>query len=484
MNPESYAKSVYFCVMKHFLLSFFCFALATAGKAQDVEFQWASYVIYAESEYEYLQYSAKQALGKPNSVIGKDNFCAWTPKKSAGEKQQTLIVGFDKMIKLEQLVINENLCAGLITSVKVGCMPKPAQPFKKYPQNVASRKEVYKQDNPKRTTAKDFLYINPASPVDSVNFVEIEVWCDGWVQIDAVGIATSQNTKPITVRAFNFKNVVIENIKSINSKNQEISPVISQDGNTLYFTRAKHPNNRSEKQDVWAIDLNKENAQPYNVGEPINTVHHNSAFCSFGNDQKLLLNNIYNADSSMEKGLSYSIKQGEKWSRPKEVKIKDFYNKNNYSEYFLTQDEKVLLMTVERGDTYGGKDICVSFKENKDKTTYSKPINLGKTINTAANETSPFLSANGKVLFFSTVGHLGFGSHDIFLAYRLDDTWTNWSEPINLGTWINTAEWDAYFTMTAKGDYIYFASYKNAIGDCDIFRVKLTEEMRKALLGN
>jgi hypothetical protein len=72
---------------------------------------------------------------------------------------------------------------------------------------------------------------------------------------------------------------------------------------------------------------------------------------------------------------------------------------------------------------------------------------------------------------------------DIFLAYRLDDTWTNWSEPINLGSWINTTEWDAYFSMTAQEDYVYFASYKNAVGDADIFRVKLTDEMRKAFNG-
>lgn len=64
------------------------------------------------------------------------------------------------------------------------------------------------------------------------------------------------------------------------------------------------------------------------------------------------------------------------------------------------------------------------------------------------------------------------------MTKRLDDTWTNWSEPKNLGPQLNTANWDAYYTITASGDYAYFVSSANSNGGTDIFRVALPQEVK------
>jgi outer membrane protein OmpA-like peptidoglycan-associated protein len=109
--------------------------------------------------------------------------------------------------------------------------------------------------------------------------------------------------------------------------------------------------------------------------------------------------------------------------------------------------------------------------------TWSEPKNLGNTINTAAEEVSPYLASDGKTLYFSTGGHPGFGDNDMFISKRLDDTWTNWTEPTNLGSEINTRGWDAYYTISAEGKYAYFVSSENSIGTEDIFRLELPSEI-------
>ncbi|TAG92779.1 MAG: OmpA family protein [Bacteroidetes bacterium] len=262
---------------------------------------------------------------------------------------------------------------------------------------------------------------------------------------------------------------------------QEIAPMVTPDGNTIYFTRGKHPKNTDnpDKQDVWFAKINKDGTfeEAENIGAPINNKYHNSSFSITPDGNTMLINNVYNEDGSLEKGLSITKKNNKnEWEKSKTVIIDDFYNVNDYAEYCLSQDGKILLMTVQRKDSFGGKDIY--FSRLKEDNTWSVPENLGKVVNTAASETSPFLASDNKSLYYSTGGFSGYGSNDIYVTRRLDDTWKSWSEPQNLGPEINTTNWEAYFSISAKGDYAYYASYHNAIGDCDIFRVKLSEKNR------
>ena len=69
----------------------------------------------------------------------------------------------------------------------------------------------------------------------------------------------------------------------------------------------------------------------------------------------------------------------------------------------------------------------------------------------------------------------GKGSNDIWVCKRKDETWINWTEPTNLGEPINTDQYDAYYTISAAGDYAYFISSNNSLGKKDIFRLKLDQ---------
>ncbi|MCU0447903.1 MAG: hypothetical protein MUE85_23635 [Microscillaceae bacterium] len=449
--------------------------------AQEDSIQWATKVLEVSSEFTNERnptsqaFRAIQALGEPSTMpSNQENGAAWAPQKQdAG--QEYIKVGFAKAMKINQVLINEAANGGAITKVEV--------------YNTTNRVILVYDAELQPLNKGGFINIILKQTLEDIIAVKITLNTQkiaGTNQIDAIGIAylKEKYLPKINLIADLQIDRKPENLGTkVNSKYQEIAPVVNPEGTKLYFTRSRHPQNtlNPDKQDIWWVDILNDSiiSSAKNLGSPINTAQHNSCF-PINSTKKLLLNNIYNSDGTLEKGLSTSeLDMKGKWSKPKQVVIKDYYNLNTYSEFFMSGDEKYLLMTVERRDTYGGKDIYVAFKQKNG--SYSQPQNIGKTVNTGASETSPFLYADNRTLFFSSMGHRGYGSNDIFVSYRLDDTWTNWSEPQNLGPWINTPEWDAYISMPNSGKYIYFASYKDSLGDADIFRAKLSEENRGIL---
>ena len=202
----------------------------------------------------------------------------------------------------------------------------------------------------------------------------------------------------------------------------------------------------------------------------------NNSICSITPDgQKALLLNIYNTDGTMSNGISMSLKSDSIWQFPTPLVMKNFYNLSQYGEFCLSSSGRVIVMTVQRDDSYGSKDCYVSFLE-KD-STWSEPLNMGTDINTGTSEVSPFLAADEKTLYYSTSGLPGYGKQDIFITRRLDDTWTRWSEPQNLGPKINSTNFDAYYSIQASGEYAYFSSSNSANLE-DIFRIKLPEKAK------
>ncbi|WP_375559152.1 OmpA family protein [Bernardetia sp. OM2101] len=133
-------------------------------------------------------------------------------------------------------------------------------------------------------------------------------------------------------------------------------------------------------------------------------------------------------------------------------------------------------------------DIFVSEK-NQETGEWNKPINLGEIINTPFAETQPFLHPDMKTLYFVSDGHYGLGSGDIFMSKRLNpNSWTEWSEPVNLGKSINTPFLDGFY-MGTSGEFAFIVlkntetnnqqnqnnSYKT---NYDIYRFEVPERFR------
>jgi len=247
--------------------------------------------------------------------------------------------------------------------------------------------------------------------------------------------------------------------ETVSSPNiEETNPVISADGNILYFDRKDNPANiETPKDDIWYSikDKNGKWTEAKNIGRPLNNRDNNFVISSSPDNNTLLLGNKYATDGVSSNGGGVSIaKKGQSgWEIPKDVVIEDFINTNNYVGYFLSNDNKNLLMTVERPGGLGQKDIYVSFV--KDDGTFSKPKSLGNVVNTFDDEANPFLASDGKTLYFASKGHPGYGYFDLFVTKRLDDTWTNWSKPENLGKIINSSGYELSIFLSAKGDKAY-----------------------------
>jgi OmpA-OmpF porin, OOP family len=185
----------------------------------------------------------------------------------------------------------------------------------------------------------------------------------------------------------------------------------------------------------------------------------------------MVLGNKYVKDGKKSlAGVSISSNVGGQWTKPVSLNITNDYNYNEKANYFLTNNRKTLLMSVERDDSKGDRDLYVTFMG--DDSVWTEPLNLGNSINTAAEESGPFLAIDDKTLYFSSNGFSGFGGSDIYVSKRLDDTWTNWSAPENMGKTINSPLEDLFFNIPANSDFAY---YSRGITEenTDIFSVKL-----------
>ncbi len=261
---------------------------------------------------------------------------------------------------------------------------------------------------------------------------------------------------------------------NVNTKYDELSPIISPDGKTLYINRSDSPENTGpadDDQDIWysTLDENGEWTLMKNFGKPLNNTGKNFMVSVSPDNNSLVVANTYKSDGSPDgQGLSITYKTSDGWEVPKPFIIEDYYNDNKYVSYFLCNDNKTLIMALERKESLGEKDLYVSFLTKKN--TWSKPKHMGNVINTFGDETKPFIAADNKTLYFSTDGHKGFGDVDIFTSKRLDDSWTNWSTPKNMGTKVNSPGFDVGYFLDAKGETAYLSSRG------DIYKIENAEK--------
>ncbi len=256
---------------------------------------------------------------------------------------------------------------------------------------------------------------------------------------------------------------------TINTSCEEILPMVSPDGKTLYFVRAicdANTGGRSAGSDIWISEYSsqsKEWSRPKNAGEIFNDRGHNAVVGMSSDGQTIYM--INTAPGRKIKGVYYSKKENGKWSHP-QLEAVPFLETEEYFGMYVAPNFQTIIVSMKRDDGNGEEDLYVSHKAGG---KWSQPISLGNTINTIGFEISPFLSADGKRLYFASNGHRGLGGSDILYADRLDDTWTSWSKPVNVGNVINTEGFDAYFSM--NDSVAWFSSNNGA--NTEIYRAKV-----------
>ena len=306
----------------------------------------------------------------------------------------------------------------------------------------------------------------------------------------------------------------------------EIAPVVSRDEQTMFFTRQGYPiynktlvekgadlsktlspdayskklaeifssisgksvtnaATSSYNQDIWvAKTRNSLLDQVSHPGAPLNNAFPNSLCALFNKEQSAIVINQFPSEGGIQPGFSVCHKnKAGNWSNPQPISI-DGVDNNIAPEISLAvaEEGEAIILSLDHRDAYGGNDLFVAFRTGEN--TFGKPVHLGAAVNSQSHEKAPFLSSDGKTMFFSSNRQNVMGGYDLFMVYRLDDSWTNWTAPKRFLSPINTTFNEGFPCFNRTSGYLYFSSDRN--GSSDIFRVSIappiSEEVR--VVGN
>ncbi|MBN1250659.1 MAG: OmpA family protein [Bacteroidales bacterium] len=278
-------------------------------------------------------------------------------------------------------------------------------------------------------------------------------------------------------------------LNDVCTSDDEYLPLISPDEEYLFFSRRfiKFPNTSYEKY-IEELNLSK-NLSPDSLnyffsvgsplGEPFNdgrnqggatiTIDNHHLFITICEFERSEYSSYKNCD------IFTSDLDKEKWSPLKRLGSEINSKSTFEGQPSITADGKVLFFSSAREGGYGGLDIYKSVKDNDGNWT--KAENLGPVINTNGDDKTPFIHSDSQTLYFSTNGRFGLGGYDVFYSqYRGNG---QWSEPRNIGYPINTQNDELGLIVSTNGKRILLSSKllkKN--GDWDIYIADLYKQAR------
>ena len=296
----------------------------------------------------------------------------------------------------------------------------------------------------------------------------------------------------------------------------EIAPCISKDGKTLYFTRLAYP--RFEKtliesgedislslqpeayfnrlaniysiiggktvfdpvysefnQDIWiSHSVDDEFDLLEHPDYPLNNALPNSVCALTPTDDPIVINQ-FTPNGGMQKGFSKVLKASDGgWMFPSPVGVDRYHNSGADVSLTVSSDGKVMIMSMEREDSYGKADLYISYLKSDGTWTY--PENLGRGINSPFRESAPHISQDMKTLYFSSDRSYPGRGCDIYMQERQSDDWKKWSSPRKFRSPINSDGDDSHPYFNEATGYLFFTSDRD--GTFDIFRIQIQEPIK------
>ena len=274
----------------------------------------------------------------------------------------------------------------------------------------------------------------------------------------------------------NFREIEKEKLpEPLNQFKLQYFPVLTADGEQILFTK-RDGTGTNDKEDIFMSYVSPEGdwSKPQSIAQTINSSY-NEGTCSVTADGNILIYTSCDApDSEGSCDLYIAYKVNGMWQRPKNMG-KNVNSRSWDSQPSLSADGRILFFSSNRKGGFGGNDIWYSVMQND--ATWSEAKNLGDVVNTAKDEISPFMFFNNEILFFSSNGHPGFGGMDIQLSKVVDGEFT---KPENLGWPINDQLDQVALFITAQKDYAYFTELTTSEKEHDrslLYRFKFPEEI-------
>jgi outer membrane protein OmpA-like peptidoglycan-associated protein len=264
--------------------------------------------------------------------------------------------------------------------------------------------------------------------------------------------------------------------ENINSLCYDYRPKLTADGRFLYFTRILCPTELQHYEGKLFFSEIDKNGK-WSLARPLDFKYNSDEFgpylYSVSPDNNQLTITLLNRETSTR--ILCKIYRTEKgWSEPDTLML-GFEVPELNSTFALSDNGSMLLFSYDDANNpefgFGDKDLYVAFL--RENNAWSKMQNLGGIINNTSVDLNPFLASDNKTLYYSSERPDGFGFNDIYMSKRLDNTWKNWSKPINLGAFINDEHWNDGFFIPATGNFGYFNSERSGFGQGDIFKVQL-----------
>jgi len=257
----------------------------------------------------------------------------------------------------------------------------------------------------------------------------------------------------------------------INTRYSEYSPSLAIDGSSMIFTR-------NTGQEDFYISI-ADSMSGFKNAFPLlnlNTNQNEGAHAISADGKFMVFTACDRRDAFGSCDLYYAMYRDGKWTLP--VNMGHTVNSAAWdSQPTLTADGRTLIFSSRRLGTIGGADLWMTWRDEKD--AWVEPVNLGPLVNSSDDDESPYLHADGQTLYFRSDGHPGMGDFDIFFS-RKNEIADTWEKPINIGYPINTEGQEGALVVSLDGEIAYFASDNDftthkSTGNLDIFSFALHE---------
>lgn len=271
-------------------------------------------------------------------------------------------------------------------------------------------------------------------------------------------------------------------LPGVSTSEDEYLAIISPDGSLCFYTKRyyKKERNMLTGQNVEEFYSSRRQGGVWNGGEPMpypfnqNLNEGGPTVTADNHELFFTICQPHEATGKINCDIWYTAQEGDFWGeiRPLSETVNDPEAWD--SQPSISADGRVLYFTSSRAGGQGGLDIWRSFR-NSDGS-WGEPQNLGPEVNTDGNEKSPFIHSDSRTLYFSSSGQLGFGGYDLFYVKETD---AGWGDVLNLGYPINTQKDEVGLFVSLDGRRAYFSSNEvRGIGGWDVFYFDLPENAK------